>query len=619
MRKKYAIWYLVLSALAVACVSSQSMAATPAGTTIPLYAEYSFSSADGVPSAVFRSNTVFLKVGQVFSVSCSVDAASKLVAPSKYAIFKIFARNEGNGIDSFIVRPTCLTSGWSAAIFDDTDADGGIDEGELKSTITTPAVAAGATYACTVIVYPTSMTSAGDRCSAAVSVLSNGSPSASASSRLLVEVEGPESIKEWQFLGPFTNDADDRLSRDYLDGEADAAPGAPIAGRGWIIHASADGNVNMADIFGPVTNSACYAGVYIYADANRQVSLECTTSGDYSVWLNGRNVGMSAVQNLVLSAPGVRLDLMQGWNRLVVKLAQTANPWEFSAALVDDAGDTPEGIQVIAQREPQNYTSVTGLKTSNVTNKEATVSWYTDNPTSTVLDLWVEGQDSVRYDDPVLKTEHVVTVGDLSPTTRYLFTPRGIDVFGYEVTGQTDSFTTSGTAANVWINKWLINGPHYHNYSIPSLSWDAIGNEPYIYPFPGLISQGRAWIKANAGSMGELDFHTSYPGAELCIGYAHVYVYSPVNRTALLLTGSDDGIRVYVNGRSVLYKNTMRRMVPDDDMTPIALRMGWNRLLFKVLNSRGSWQLCARLTDTSQQPLTDIMMDTSWHYISYYE
>ncbi|XAM01400.1 PSD1 and planctomycete cytochrome C domain-containing protein [Phycisphaeraceae bacterium D3-23] len=64
-------------------------------------------------------------------------------------------------------------------------------------------------------------------------------------------------------------------------------------------------------------------------------------------------------------------------------------------------------------------------------------------------------------------------------------------------------------------------------------------------------------------------------------------IFTPVERTLNLSLGSDDGIRVYLNGEEVYANNVQRGVTPDSDQTAITLRPGENTLVLKIINGGG--------------------------------
>ena len=259
-------------------------------------------------------------------------------------------------------------------------------------------------------------------------------------------------------------------------------------------------------------------------------------------------------------------------------------------------------METTVDRQEEQGASLTEVRVSETTSNSATLQWETDFPVSTVVDYGV-GTYTQRYEDTMVTTKHVAKISGLNPGTRYSFVAGGIDTFGYEVSSEPQTFDTTAPTTSGWITSWLTNGAYTTAYPSSLLTTDFLYYEAYAYPYEGLAARTGKWVSASTGSNGVLDFNTYYAGKQTCVAYAHVYVYSPVNQQVLLLTGSNDGIRVMLNSRIVLYKNGWRDLVPDQDKTTVTLTRGWNRLLVKVSQLNGPWQMCARFTTLDGKPV----------------
>jgi len=88
--------------------------------------------------------------------------------------------------------------------------------------------------------------------------------------------------------------------------------------------------------------------------------------------------------------------------------------------------------------------------------------------------------------------------------------------------------------------------------------------------------------------------------------YAHLYVHSPTQRTARLLLGADDGIRVWVNGGMVTSIDKYGGWEADKYKIPVTLEEGWNRLLCKISQGGGGYQFSARFTDLDLETFDDL-------------
>ncbi|MGB9906021.1 MAG: DUF2961 domain-containing protein [Candidatus Saccharicenans sp.] len=84
---------------------------------------------------------------------------------------------------------------------------------------------------------------------------------------------------------------------------------------------------------------------------------------------------------------------------------------------------------------------------------------------------------------------------------------------------------------------------------------------------------------------------------EQAIAYGLTYLYSPEDREAVLLLGSDDGIRLWVNDALVHTNPTYRGAYPDQDRVQVSLKAGWNKVLIKVLQGAGGWGYYLRIPD----------------------
>jgi hypothetical protein len=82
---------------------------------------------------------------------------------------------------------------------------------------------------------------------------------------------------------------------------------------------------------------------------------------------------------------------------------------------------------------------------------------------------------------------------------------------------------------------------------------------------------------------------------DFCIGYAWTEVEVPEACDAWLGIGSDDGLKIWLNGELVNDKWTARTSRLDDDVVPLRLRAGKNHFLIKIQNVKGHWSFTARL------------------------
>jgi hypothetical protein len=93
---------------------------------------------------------------------------------------------------------------------------------------------------------------------------------------------------------------------------------------------------------------------------------------------------------------------------------------------------------------------------------------------------------------------------------------------------------------------------------------------------------------------------------EWAVAYATACVRSPDTRNAQLRIGSDDDVKVWLNGKSVLSKGVARYAAMDQDIVPVRLESGRNQILLKVCNRTGSWGFYMRITEAPGKPYDDL-------------
>ncbi len=103
------------------------------------------------------------------------------------------------------------------------------------------------------------------------------------------------------------------------------------------------------------------------------------------------------------------------------------------------------------------------------------------------------------------------------------------------------------------------------------------------------------WKKVTPESGGLVDFLGSANNLDYCIGYAWTEVEVPEAMDGWLGIGSDDGLRIWVNGEPVNARWVQRTSRLDDDVVPLRLKAGKNQILIKIQNVRGRWSFTARL------------------------
>ena len=115
------------------------------------------------------------------------------------------------------------------------------------------------------------------------------------------------------------------------------------------------------------------------------------------------------------------------------------------------------------------------------------------------------------------------------------------------------------------------------------------------------------WVKVPATDpLGWVDLDEMLRPNDECLAYATTFVRSDAERPAALRIGSDEGLKVWVNGRLVLEKEVHRRARRDQDVAGVILRKGWNRILLKVAEREEEWKFALRITDLDGHPIDSL-------------
>jgi hypothetical protein len=158
-----------------------------------------------------------------------------------------------------------------------------------------------------------------------------------------------------------------------------------------------------------------------------------------------------------------------------------------------------------------------------------------------------------------------------------------------------------------WIHTWQISGPYKaegkdfqqlldtefppEKQEAGKVVWKGLTG-PIVLPSGDTVDEGMIDLAQVLGG--------ENPNS---VAYMRTRVKSPVKQEVLLYTGSDDGLKVWLNGKVVHATGGGRGMQIDTDKIKVTLDAGWNALLMKVTQGSGPWSACARF----------VMPDTAWN------
>jgi HEAT repeat protein len=153
-------------------------------------------------------------------------------------------------------------------------------------------------------------------------------------------------------------------------------------------------------------------------------------------------------------------------------------------------------------------------------------------------------------------------------------------------------------AGGSFIRDWLVCGPYRRKGVVGAIAvFDlAFG--------PEKKGEEVKWYAAPAGDT--INLMGCFPNQSDCAAYLKTEVIAPEATDAILLMGSDDGIKAWLNGVEVHSKNVDRGQIVDQDMAPIKLKQGSNKLMLKITQGGGGWSACARIVSPDGFPIKDL-------------
>ena len=88
-------------------------------------------------------------------------------------------------------------------------------------------------------------------------------------------------------------------------------------------------------------------------------------------------------------------------------------------------------------------------------------------------------------------------------------------------------------------------------------------------------------MKYGDPAFGYIDFTKLFPPAENAAAYAYREMELEEDRTQKFGVGSNDGVKVWANGKIVLERPVSRKAEPNQDIIAVPLKKGKNTLLVK--------------------------------------
>ncbi|MBI5388262.1 MAG: hypothetical protein HZA90_26660 [Verrucomicrobia bacterium] len=169
--------------------------------------------------------------------------------------------------------------------------------------------------------------------------------------------------------------------------------------------------------------------------------------------------------------------------------------------------------------------------------------------------------------------------------------------------------TTRRPPENVWMKtycrRFLVLGP-FEAAGKPVMGLDySFIDEASGSIAPGAKVGANEWRPVSAPTR-TLDLTQPFGSKDNHLGYVAVRARSETTQAAQLRIGSDDGCKVWHNGKLVVFTAETRGAEPDQNIVDVSLAKGDNLFLMKVANGVGGWGAILRLTDAQGGPLPGV-------------
>jgi len=109
-----------------------------------------------------------------------------------------------------------------------------------------------------------------------------------------------------------------------------------------------------------------------------------------------------------------------------------------------------------------------------------------------------------------------------------------------------------------------------------------------------------SWKKVQADKSGRLDFKPLFPEGKGIV-YAYAEINSPDKRKMKFTFGSDDGAKIWLNGKLVYNEHAWRALSWDGDVIEVDLKKGKNSILVKVEDKWYNWEMMMRMMDLNNE------------------
>lgn len=160
---------------------------------------------------------------------------------------------------------------------------------------------------------------------------------------------------------------------------------------------------------------------------------------------------------------------------------------------------------------------------------------------------------------------------------------------------------------SAFVTEWLILGPFAAN-GMQDIDRDFLaeaGGEANVHPVQGqdvkVSCAGVKWAPATCRDVVDLQRFFAGGKTENVVAYAYAKIVRKEAGPVWLTVGSDDGVKIWVNGKVVHRVARQREVRLDEDRVDAEMKAGENHLVLKIQQSFEGWGFAVRMLDDPNQ------------------
>lgn len=161
-------------------------------------------------------------------------------------------------------------------------------------------------------------------------------------------------------------------------------------------------------------------------------------------------------------------------------------------------------------------------------------------------------------------------------------------------------------ASGQYFQYWLVVGPFpnpdrksYDTDFLVDIGGESKARGKVAGQFQGPDGETYRWQKVSFPTFAECDLTDVFEQDELVIAYAYARIRSPKAQKVRATFGSNDGIKLFLNGELLFEYHDKRNLMPDENEVWLPLVEGNNHLMLKIDQGRGGWGFSFRLPDNA--------------------